>query len=814
MVGCTLDFQIANDLSRLPTPVVESISPAIVADAASVTFKLSGKNFSGISELSIASRVCNLQVISDTLLECTVNVDAQSDIADISYKLRNEGHITAMSTADLPTARRALVLGQESVYTISKGMSKGMNTPSVVTKIKNKFYYAIRSNCKILIMNSAPTASYPGFDGILGQDTTDIQECAFGRLKRRQTFGLIMDLHSDDQRMVVADADNNRVLIWKEIPTSPMQGADVVLGQADFETNEANFSGVSARSLSAPQSARIFAGKLIVADRGNNRVLIWNSIPTSNNTPADVVIGQVDGVANSANQGAGTPTASSLSAPEFADVIDGNLVISDTANHRVLIYEGIPASSNTAAKYVLGQTDFVTVANAAGSATNRTFAKPQGFAFDGQKFYVVDNGNNRVLVWNSVPAQDYAIADMVLGQPSFTGTGSGVTQKRFYAPKRVSAYDGLLYVADTTNHRVMVFDIATLASNADALYVIGQPDFVSRLPRNPDADIGMINPTSAFSDGQKLAAVDYGKNRVLLWNNMPSESNAPPDLVLGQASLAATATASGADGLRTPFDALIVGQKLIVSDMGNHRVLIWNSWPTVNKQAADVVIGQANFTAVSANRGSGTPTEKSMSGPRGLFSNGQNLIVTDYGNHRILIFNTIPTLNDTAADVVVGQADFSGKLPGRSAMALTYPQRAKVIDNKLIVVDRGNKRLLIYDSVPIANGAAATHILGQMDMTSMANHRGVFENPSIFESVDFVLDNGKFKILTSEDRILSYTGIPLSPLTIPTIDFGTAPLMTYNPLGILGVQGGFGFQIVNGMYIIADYANNRILLVK
>jgi hypothetical protein len=31
-----------------------------------------------------------------------------------------------------------------------------------------------------------------------------------------------------------------------------------------------------------------------VADLGNNRVLIWNSIPTTNQKAADVVVGQKD----------------------------------------------------------------------------------------------------------------------------------------------------------------------------------------------------------------------------------------------------------------------------------------------------------------------------------------------------------------------------------------------------------------------------------------------------------------------------------------------------------------------------------------
>ena len=42
---------------------------------------------------------------------------------------------------------------------------------------------------------------------------------------------------------------------------------------------------------------------LFVTDLGYNRVLIWNSIPTSNGAAADVAIGQPDLVSSIANYG-------------------------------------------------------------------------------------------------------------------------------------------------------------------------------------------------------------------------------------------------------------------------------------------------------------------------------------------------------------------------------------------------------------------------------------------------------------------------------------------------------------------------------
>ncbi len=57
----------------------------------------------------------------------------------------------------------------------------------------------------------------------------------------------------------------------------------------------------TAGSLFSPASVSSDGQHLFVADNYQNRVLIWNSIPTSNGQPADVVVGQKDFVSNNSN---------------------------------------------------------------------------------------------------------------------------------------------------------------------------------------------------------------------------------------------------------------------------------------------------------------------------------------------------------------------------------------------------------------------------------------------------------------------------------------------------------------------------------
>jgi len=78
------------------------------------------------------------------------------------------------------------------------------------------------------------------------------------------------------------------------------------------------------------------------------------------------------------------------------------------------------------------------------------------------------------------------------------------------------------------------------------------------------------------------------------------------------------------------------------SDYGSNRVLGFDSLPTTIQAAADKVIGQADLVNTAPNdddqdgMSHATPSGRTLAQPRGLGALGTNLYVTD-GNHRILI---------------------------------------------------------------------------------------------------------------------------------------------------------------------------------
>ena len=92
-----------------------------------------------------------------------------------------------------------------------------------------------------------------------------------------------------------------------------------------------------AQTFATGQAARASDGvHLVVADTDHNRVLIWNHIPSSNNVPADVVVGQKDFV--SVGIPGDTPIAQSMRGPQGVWLQNGKLYVVDTQNNRVLIF--------------------------------------------------------------------------------------------------------------------------------------------------------------------------------------------------------------------------------------------------------------------------------------------------------------------------------------------------------------------------------------------------------------------------------------------------------------------------------------------
>jgi uncharacterized protein (TIGR03437 family) len=388
-------------------------------------------------------------------------------------------------------------------------------------------------------------------------------------------------------------------------------------------------------------------------------------------------------------------------------------------------------------------------------------------------------------------------ARLVIGQQNFTAGNYGATNTLLGSPSGLAYANGVLWVVDANrlggtpnNNRVLRFsDVATYPGPTEdptilgslcgvcrgaASLALGQPDFVSNDSPIPPTQTSLRSPNAIATDGNVVAVADTDNNRVLIWLSTPKVNGQPPDVVIGQPDFVhnATSTPPTATSLRGPTGLWIAGGKLYVADTQDNRVLIYNKIPATNNVAADVVIGQPNFTSFvqpDLTQLNATPTAANMQSPVSVTTDATHMYVADLAQNRVLIWNTIPTTNGAPADVALGQVNLTTAIsnnsytviasptldcdgnpesgvtpvmcqsnaayaysqgqtgttavdsngntiyPARCAPTMSLPRYALSDGTRLFVADGGNDRILVFNTIPTQSGTPADAILGEPD---------------------------------------------------------------------------------------------------
>jgi uncharacterized protein (TIGR03437 family) len=275
--------------------------------------------------------------------------------------------------------------------------------------------------------------------------------------------------------LFVADWLNNRVLVFPDPTTTAGDlAATRVLGQPALDTQGANW--VEARGLSFGAGGGIVVDQhsdpphLYVADTLNNRVLGFRDVRRLRpGDPADLVIGQPDMLRGIANYPSGDPLKpdkKTLFQPTGVAVdAQGNLYVADTGNGRILRFaQPFVAGQNfPEANLVLGKPNFTIPLASAPDPSTTNMAGPYGLAFTFEGHLLAsDLAHNRVLLFMK-SGGDFSngmAAEKVFGQPDFFSSGSSDPREgRFRSPRHIATdTDDRLYVADSGNNRIQIFD--------------------------------------------------------------------------------------------------------------------------------------------------------------------------------------------------------------------------------------------------------------------------------------------------------------------------------------------------------------------
>lgn len=551
------------------------------------------------------------------------------------------------------------------------------------------------------------------------------------------------------------------------------------------------------------------------------------------------------------------------------------LYVSDTRNNRVLAFRNAASFGNgQKADLVVGQPDLDTTlpGGPSVSAANATgLTLPSGITVDAQgNLYVVDGGNNRILRYPKPFVQQAPVLpDIVIGQTSFSTNGGnqgGISAATLSfvvsasgGASVLSSYltfdsSGNLWVADAGNNRMLRFNANVLGSQAasgpSADLVLGQPDFVSNAynPGNSNAFLSTTAidvPTGiAFDAAGRLfvsESVSNRRGRVLVWTPPFFIGEAASKILGVDASTPAPPTNSQYQLAQAPGALFPIGTSMAIADTYDNRLLVFppiEQWvPNQTWQAATTVIGQPDFSSVSANQALPTATASTLNLPVAAVFFGSNLYVADSGNNRVLVMPQNGTTYGPAT-MVLGQDAMTLNAPNlvegrefdfQSAAGGADAGVAVDLNSNpphLYVADTYNNRILGYNDLrDISAGAKADLVIGQPDfqqvLVNYPNNNANMTNASGLNAptglvVDasgnlYVADTGNGRVLRFPAPFANYTpGTPeQADLVLGQSNF-TATKIPDPTQRTMAEPYGITFSFAGGL-LVSDVALNRVL---
>jgi DNA-binding beta-propeller fold protein YncE len=462
-------------------------------------------------------------------------------------------------------------------------------------------------------------------------------------------------LATDGKALLMTDRWNNRVLIWKSAPAKNTP-PDLVLGQPDFTQNH---SGMGKHQLNWPGNVAITPdGKRIaVTDTSNDRILIWNSFPTKNGQPADLVLDlpQLSG-------GGGVPDYGARRQAE-----------------RDAAFPPPPSADRAKAPSPL---------RSAGAL--QRFSWPWGVWTDGTKLAVVATHGSAVLIWNSHPTRDNQPPDLVL-RPDGAGTPRNVTSdgKTFFA---VSDHN----YGDNSRPATMVWNSFPTSSSQppdwtwrewvkgaltpggglvvagiQSIYLFNKP------PRDAETDADVVLRPQTYRNGDgpdavvangRLYVCTYNGNHILGWNTLPTRDNQPADFALGSER---TDQDTWAENFFIQNAVVATdGKRLFVTSDFDRKMFVWRNLPDESAAKPDLV----------------------MHLPEGPWDNelhGTTLALA--GRSSVSIWKKLP-LNGESPDIV---------LRGRIGSAELGELTGVAFDDKYFYLsDRRNECIYVWEGIP------------------------------------------------------------------------------------------------------------------
>src|SRR3984957_3007895 len=800
-------------------------------------------------------------------------------------RIRLVSILILLATAGLVARIRASVMGPaanavlgEAVFDTSFFVtpSSVAGTAQMTIDAAGHLYLADLSNNRVLGWHSATGfANNDPADVVIGQlDFLHVYPNQGGGVATSSTLDSPQGVATDsDGNLYVADTLNNRVTEYTS-PFAGFVGIPIVGQSANFIVTATNLGLGESQSFNEPVAVAVDSNKnLFVSELGNSRILeFFDPIATgvsctpnsdgsgcAGDAVVDAVLGQPSLTGTLCNNGGLGAATLCLPYGLAVDAGTNNLYVADMDNSRVLVFPA-PISTGENAAQVWGQPNFLS--NIGGLGPD-LFEAPDGVALDSaHNLYVSDSRNERALEYPAALPYPGTSPATAWGTGNATDCNHGgncggigflgamVLPNEFEGVGIAIDNAGGLYIADTCNQRVLVFDNA-LAPTESGTRVLGQADLNHGLYGNEIFDASTLGPNSLVVDSQgHLYVLDSGDSRVLGWHNASSFADGQPaDVVIGQPDFISfisnqdsidgtpnAATLSFPNGIAVDFK-----DNLYVADEFNARVLEHDTpcagWvgSQIAGQSASRLWGQGtDFTGENCNQG-GISASTLCNPAAVVFDSAHNLYIADGGNSRGLEYpySAGDGFASTAAATVFG-IDSSGTnfsthsgCPGASSISMCFPA-GLALDSKdnLIVSDSGHNRIMIFNT-PLngssgeagAGDVTADEVIGQPDFVSRSLAHSVSGLSSPQQLATDAADD-LYVADSNNNRVLEYlhNGTSGFPDTAADSVWGQPDFLAFHCNEGTSFPSQTGLCFPNGVAVdstgilyIADAGNNRVL---
>jgi len=509
---------------------------------------------------------------------------------------------------------------------------------------------------------------------------------------------------TDGTRLAIADRNNNRVLIWNTAPTGNT-APNLVLGQPNFSTNN---SGPALNEMNWPSDLSISSsGMLMVADSSNHRILIWRTFPTSNGQAADLSLDLGDG-----------------SWPWGVWTDGTKIMVSRTEAGDIKVWNSVPATSGqTAASFTIDPDIMGT---------------PRQITSDGTKLIIGDEnsrsplGNRGSHVWNSFPTSASSNPDYFM---------------LFGRDRNAGWYNGHI---DATGVYLLQRDLEILRT-----FPTSNPAQADLSVAPPDVGLQGGDGGDVVKLGNRIYVLEYNASRIAGWNAIPTSANQPADFYVG--SSGASDNSNRAAFMMTNPVLASDGTSLAINSDFERRVYVWKKIPGDNNakpdhsfivpfQPWDSVAATFKGTKIYAIAGEGKlhiwsggipqskdtlPTTQldtniggvTMSGLTAVAADSNYIYVADKQTAKVYVFNQIPTA--TSAPIFT--------LPGCPATT-----QLRSDGNYLVLTCIANPGTYVWTVGALANNQAGTTVTGtqfNLPMGGLPVNGGLFVADTGFDRV-------------------------------------------------------------------------------